>query len=82
MNDELLVRAQRAIRVNQSMRAKAREKLRRAKFAGSRLRETLRWARSVGVKGHPQLGLEMADRIAAALENPRDNGFSVPSEKT
>ena len=82
MVDKLLARADRAIRDNQFIRRQARENLLRAKFSAARLKRTLHWARSAGVRDRSQIAFEMANMIAAALENPAGDAASGSSDET
>jgi hypothetical protein len=81
MKDDLLERADRALRDNQIIREQCVRNLMQARAASACIKRTLKWARADTAMAH-QLGLETADRVAAALENREANAVSGSSEKT
>jgi hypothetical protein len=81
MDDDLLKRADRAMRDNQIIRAQCVWNLMQARAASAGVKGTLRWARDDTTKSR-QLGLETADRLAAALERREANETSGSSDKT
>lgn len=82
MTDDLLKRADCAIRENQITREQCLWNLMQARAAGVRIKRTLQWARAETSKVR-QLGLKTADRVASyAAENPQRDAVSSSSKET
>lgn len=81
MNDPLLERAERAIRENRFIREQCLQNLMQAKVTTARIKRTMQWARAE--RSMPrQIGLEMAEMIVEAQENPRSKTVLATSEQT
>jgi hypothetical protein len=81
MSEDLLKRADQALRDNQVIRAHCLGNLMQARAAAARVKKTLLWAKADTVRAR-QLGLETADRVVAILENREGNTASGSSEQT
>jgi len=79
MSDDLLARADRAVRESYVIQGHACEQRRRARINSARFHNTLQWIYRFE-RSDRQLGLALADRIAAAQENPAVNGVSPTSD--
>jgi len=81
MNDDLLKRADRAMRENQFIREQCLGNLMQAKAAGARIKRMVQWA-TADTANARHLGLEAAGRVVSNLENHEANKASGTSDKT
>lgn len=81
MNDNLLERADRAIRDNRFVREQRRLNLMQARAASARIKAIVQWAHADQSRSR-QVGLEMAEMIAQAHEHPTAKTASATSEQT
>ncbi|HVX76788.1 MAG TPA: hypothetical protein VHB49_11710 [Bradyrhizobium sp.] len=75
MNEDLLKRADQALRENRVIRADCLRNLMQARAATARIKRTLLKARTDTAKAR-RLGLETADIVLAVLENRKANTVS------
>ena len=81
MKDDLLERADQALRDNQIIREQCLRNLMQARAASAYIKKTLKWVRADTAMTH-QPGLETADNVIAAPENREPNAVSGSSEQT